>query len=353
MRVSAFDYVLPEERVAQHPVEPRDRARLLVARGEALAHRVVADLPALLPPALFVVNDTRVRRARLHARKPSGGRAEVLLLRPLGAAGAWLAMGRASKPIRPGTDLVVLDASGTPAPLRVRVRAKRGDGLLEVELDAGGADLEDAIERWGRVPLPPYVRREADDADAERYQTVFAREVGAAAAPTAGLHFTPGLLRALEQAGHALATVTLHVGLGTFQPVTAADLDEHPMHAEQFDVPERTARAIAEARRSGRPVVAVGTTVVRALETAAAGGRVRAARGETRLLVQPGHRFHAVDVLLTNFHLPRTTLLALACAFGGRERVLRAYEAAVREGYRFFSYGDAMLLYPTPGATAD
>jgi S-adenosylmethionine:tRNA ribosyltransferase-isomerase len=327
MRVSLFDYELPEELIAQHPAPDREAARVMVVSDAlALAHRSVADLPSLLPKdALVVVNDTRVRRARLIARKSSGGRAEIFLLRPTDG-GTWIAMGRASKPFRFPSELSI-------EPLIVRLEKKRDDGLLEVSLRATEGTVDEAIEKVGRVPLPPYIKRDPDDDDAERYQTVYARHVGAVAAPTAGLHLSEAMLARLD-----VVPITLHVGLGTFQPVTADDLDDHPMHAESFEIPVDSARRISEARAEGRPIVAVGTTVVRALES-------EGTRGETRLLIQPGFRFRAVDLLLTNFHLPRSTLLALVCAFGGRERILEAYATAVRERYRFFSYGDAMLVH--------
>lgn len=345
MRVALFDYELPEERIAQHPTPDREAARLLVL-AEIVSHGTITELPELLPPrSLVVVNDTRVRRARLIAKKTSGGRAEIFLLRPL-AAGRWLAMGRSSKPFRFPTVLEVLGRAGETTPLRVRLVSRLEDGLLDVELETSEGSVDDAIERFGRIPLPPYIKRDADDADAERYQTIFARTLGAVAAPTAGLHLSRALLDRLEARGHTMTTVTLHVGLGTFQPVAVDDFDDHPMHAESFEVSAQAARAIAAARAEKRPIVAIGTTVVRALESATnAGGAVGAFAGETRLLIQPGHFFRVVSHLVTNFHLPRSTLLALVCAFGGRERVLEAYANAVRERYRFFSYGDAMLIH--------
>jgi S-adenosylmethionine:tRNA ribosyltransferase-isomerase len=295
--------------------------------------------------------------ARLLGQKAdTGGKAEIFLVRKVGdrevngrAVEVWHAMGRASKSLRFGSEVVF-------ANLRAQLlgRAEDEGGLLEVGLyTTNGATVQEAIREEGHVPLPPYIKREDDDADRERYQTVFARVDGAIAAPTAGLHLSRALLGRLSAHGHEVATVTLHVGLGTFQPVTAEDLDQHPMHAERYEVSRTTQDAIARARERDAKVVAVGTTVVRALETScdpARPGCVLASAGETRLLVQPGYRFRVVDVLLTNFHLPRSTLLALACAFGGTERVLEAYRAAVEENYRFYSYGDAMLLYRSGGA---
>lgn len=337
MRVDLFDYELPEELIAQTPAPSREAARMMVVR-DGIAHRTIADLPSLVPEdALIVVNDTRVRHARLIGKKGSGGRAEIFLLRPL-PAGRWEAMGRASKPFRFPSDIAIVDAKENPTPLSVKLVRRIEDAILEVELACREGSVDDAIERFGRVPLPPYIKRDPDAADAERYQTVFSRELGAVAAPTAGLHLSEALL---ERWKDRVVAITLHVGLGTFQPVTADDLDAHAMHAETFSIAPDVARTIEEARAQKRPIVAVGTTVVRALESHAAG-----MTGETRLLIQPGHGFRAVDILLTNFHLPKSTLLALVAAFAGRERILAAYAEAVRERYRFFSYGDAMLVWP-------
>jgi S-adenosylmethionine:tRNA ribosyltransferase-isomerase len=350
MRVDRFDYALPPERIAQEPAGTREAARLLVV-SEPIAHRTIADLADhVAPGTLIVVNDTRVIPARILGTKESGGKAEVFLVRKLDAGvdaegrafQRWRAMARASKAIREGTRI-------TSDELVVVVEARSEDaGLFEVRLATSGAgSLDDAIRAQGRVPLPPYIKRDPRADDAERYQTVFARVPGAVAAPTAGLHLTTALLERLESRGCVVRTCTLHVGLGTFQPVTVDDLDHHPMHAESFEVPPALASAVADARARSAPVLAVGTTVVRALESAAdpeRDGHVVARAGETRLLVQPGYRFRVVDRLLTNFHLPKSTLLALVCAFAGTERVLDAYAAAVRERYRFFSYGDAMLL---------
>jgi S-adenosylmethionine:tRNA ribosyltransferase-isomerase len=350
MRVDAFDYELPPELIAQRPAAERGGARLLVVGRAAVEHRAVADLAELVPEgALIVANDTRVMRARLLGQKVgSGGKTEILLVRregtvePEGRLGErWRAMGRASKPLREGAEIDCGE-------VRVVLRGRTEGGLFEVDLfSRGGGSVEEAIERSGHVPLPPYIKRADDAADAGRYQTVFARVPGAVAAPTAGLHLHEALLARMRERGCEIATVTLHVGLGTFQPVTVDDLDDHPMHAERFEVSRATASAVARARERGAPVVAVGTTVVRALESAVDArrpGAVRPCSEETHLLVQPGYDFKVVDRLLTNFHLPRSTLLALACAFGGTERVLSAYKEAVRARYRFFSYGDAMLL---------
>jgi S-adenosylmethionine:tRNA ribosyltransferase-isomerase len=368
VRVDELQYELPGELIAQRPAERRELARLMhLPPAGGIEHRTIEDLPELLPSGtLVVVNDTRVVPARLLARKrETGGRVEVFLVRPRGArelevepgkartVAVWKALGRSNKPLRFGTDLEVTirgqEEQGA-AGLVVRLLGRsEEDGLLEVALwTPDGGSLDEALRACGHVPLPPYIKREDDAFDADRYQTVYARHDGAVAAPTAGLHLTNALLGRLAVRGCELASVTLHVGLGTFQPVTAADLSEHPMHAEPYVVSEAAAGAIAGARARGSPVVAVGTTTVRALETAAdpaAPGCGSPGSGDTRILVQPGHPWRVVDGLLTNFHLPRSTLLALVCAFAGTERVLEAYRAAVAARYRFYSYGDAMLLW--------
>jgi S-adenosylmethionine:tRNA ribosyltransferase-isomerase len=376
MRVDALHYELPPELIAQRPAEDRELARLLVLPPGAGApeSRRVRELPELLPPgALVIVNDTRVIPARLLGRKrETGGQVEVLLVRHLGAreleiapgvvraTEIWRAMGKASKSLRFGADVEITrrgEETG-PAALIVRLLGRaEEDGLLEVALWSTSDDSVDAgLRACGHVPLPPYIKREDEADDAERYQTVYARHDGAVAAPTAGLHITHSLLGRLAVRGCEVASVTLHVGLGTFQPVTVDDLDRHPMHAERYTISRSTSDAIARARDRGAPVIAIGTTTVRALESAADPGRpghAFASSGETRLLVQPGHDWRVVDGLLTNFHLPRSTLLALVCAFGGTERVLAAYRLAVIERYRFFSYGDAMLIWRTSDTPCD
>jgi S-adenosylmethionine:tRNA ribosyltransferase-isomerase len=352
VRVSDFDYALPPERIAQAPLPRRDDARLYFlprSAREGTPHRAIRELPDLLPEgALLVVNDTRVIPARLKATKPTGGRAELLLVEPLASDDGlshWRCLGGASKPIRPGP--LHLKGEGAPA---CAVVATDGE-YVDVVLDLAPEALPRVLERIGEVPLPPYIRREEPSGtdDRQRYQTIFAERPGAVAAPTAGLHFTPKLLQALSARGCERATVTLHVGPGTFAPLRSDELDGVELHPERYQIPTETADAIARARAERRPVVAVGTTVVRTLETAANDdGTVRAGEGSTRLFIKPGHRFRAVDALVTNFHLPRSTLLMLVAAFvgatDGRARVLAAYEDAVREGYRFYSYGDAMLI---------
>jgi S-adenosylmethionine:tRNA ribosyltransferase-isomerase len=370
VRCALLDYDLPPELIASRPLEQRDGARLLVFSKEgdpgeapAIEHRSIRELDELLPPgALVVVNDTRVLPARLFGRKPgTGGKVELLLVQRIeggegrpGSAERWRAMGRSSKPLRAGSEIELEEGGG----LRARVDAREEDGgLLVVTLMAPeGRSVAEAIEALGHMPLPPYMRRDDDASDRVRYQTVFAREPGAVAAPTAGLHVSEALLSRLSARGIEVAAVTLHVGLGTFQPVTAEDLDQHRMHAEAYSVTADVAAAIDRARERGAPVVAIGTTVVRALESAAdpaRPGRALVKQGETRLLIQPGYRFRVVDALVTNFHLPRSTLLALVFALAGRERVLAAYRAAIEARYRFYSYGDAMLIRPRAWASQD
>jgi S-adenosylmethionine:tRNA ribosyltransferase-isomerase len=341
VKLSDFDYPLPEELIAQAPVTPRDASRLLVVPPDAPPrHAAFTDLPGLLDAGdLLVFNDTRVIPARLVGRKPSGGRVELLLCEPLegGLGRRWRAMGQASKPIREGA---VLEFDG----LAARVDQVEGEGFYVVTLDREGRDLEAALGRAGRIPLPPYVRRAPSAEDAERYQTVYARAPGSAAAPTAGLHFTPALLERLAARGVLRTAVTLHVGPGTFLPVRGDSIEGHRMHGERYVVPAAAAAAVADARGRGARVVAVGTTSVRTLESAWRDGAVQAGEGRTELFIRPGYRYRAVDALVTNFHLPRSTLLMLVCAFGGTDRVLAAYREAVADRYRFFSYGDAMFL---------
>lgn len=346
MKTLDLDYQLPEALIAAQPAERRDGARLLVVDGDALIDSTIEALATLIPErALVVVNDTRVRRARVFgARKGSGGRIEVLFIRRLSSLGdgreRWEAIGRSSKPLRAGTVIEWDEVS-------IEVLDKSADATLLVAVDAGGKDFERVLEERGHLPLPPYMRRSDELADLERYQTVYARRTASAAAPTAGLHLTPALFERLRERNVRVARLELEIGLGTFRPVTAADLDDHPMHAETLEVGEDLVAAVAEARERGAPVVAVGTTVVRALESAAdpaRPGHVATMRGETRLLIQPGYRFQVVDALLTNFHVPQSTLLALVSAFAGHQRVMAAYRHAVAARYRFLSYGDAMWI---------
>jgi len=350
MKLTDFDYALPEERIAQTPAEPRDSALLFVHRiaADQSEHRRVRDLVDLLAPGdLLVLNDTRVLPARLLGKRASGGKVELLLLEP--SAGGWRALVRPAGRMREGERV---DLEGGALRARLVRRLEGPEWEVELECGASGASVEELLERFGRMPLPPYIRRDAADQelaafDRERYQTVYARERGAVAAPTAGLHFTPELLAALERRGIQRTHVTLHVGLGTFQPVTSERIEDHPMHAERFVLPESAERAVRAARERGGRVVAVGTTSVRVLESCASGdGLVRAGSGETRIFLKPGDRLRATDALLTNFHLPRSTLLMLVSALAGRERILRLYAEALAGPYRFYSYGDAQLLLP-------
>ena len=325
MLTSELDYELPEALIAQAPAEPRDSSRLMVVDVEerSIAHHLFRDLPRFLRPAdALVLNETKVLPARLLARKESGGEVELLFLRELG--GAWEVLARSSKRLKPGLTL-------TAGADELEVIESLGDGHWVVE----GGDLRGTMERNGRMPLPPYIR---PSAEAERaYQTLYARTPGSAAAPTAGFHFTEEVLRKVERAGAGIARVTLHVGAGTFAPIRVEKLQEHRMHAEHYSVPEATIRTLEKAER----LVAVGTTVARSLETWAATGE---REGESRLFVYSGYEWRAVDVLLTNFHLPRSTLLAMVMSFGGKELVREAYRVAIEERYRFYSFGDAMLL---------
>jgi S-adenosylmethionine:tRNA ribosyltransferase-isomerase len=334
VRVDLFDFDLPQELIAQRPAVPRDSARLLDVT-DGLHDRTVRDLPRLLQPGdLLVFNDTRVIPARLIGTRASGGKVEALLIRQQ-AADRWLAFARPGKRLRIGDALTFGALTG-------KVAAKHAAGSIDITFDRGGAELMAAIETAGAVPLPPYIRDGIADArDRADYQTLFARIDGSVAAPTAGLHFTPELMAALDAAGVRTANVTLHVGAGTFQPVRVDNTDQHVMHSEWGEVSQATADAIAAAKR----VVSIGTTALRLLESVARDGPVRAWTGETDIFITPGFQFRAIDVLLTNFHLPRSTLFMLVSAFAGLERMQAAYAHAVAERYRFYSYGDCCLLH--------
>lgn len=348
LRTADFDYQLPEELIAQAPSTARGASRLLVVRpnGEtggpagaaaSLADRWFSDLPDLIPAGdLLVLNTTRVRHARFLGTRPSGAPAEVLLIHPA-QDDCWVALGKPGSALRPGK----------------RIRIGPGAAIETVEVLAEGnrvvrfigLDADEAIRRHGRLPLPPYIARAPDAADEERYQTVYAEREGSVAAPTAGLHFTSELLQALEARGVRLGHLDLEVGPGTFKPVEAEEIRAHVMHPERYQVPVALADAIRATRAAGGRVWAVGTTVVRALESAAAGsGLVRAGQGETRLMITPGYRFQVVDRLITNFHLPRSTLLMLVAAFAGMDVMRAAYAHAIAARYRFYSYGDAMVV---------
>ena len=344
MRRADFSYELPAELIAQAPLPGRSASRLLACDGATGTLRDLAfwDLPELLAPGdLLVLNDTRVLPARLRGTKPTGGAVEILLERLTGDR-TFLAQARSSKGFRPGSTIEL------PGGARAEVTGRAGD-LFEMELDTAA---EDYFTTHGEMPLPPYIGRPAGPADRERYQTVYAREPGAVAAPTAGLHFDAALFEALAARRVEVARLTLHVGAGTFQPVRVDDILEHRMHPERVRVDASVVDAVAATRVRGGRVVAVGTTVVRSLESAARSGRLTPLEGETDLFIYPGFRFRVVDALITNFHLPESTLLMLVSALAGRERVLEAYRHAVAARYRFFSYGDAMFVLPAPGAVA-
>jgi S-adenosylmethionine:tRNA ribosyltransferase-isomerase len=331
MLVSEFDYELPEALIAQHPVPQRSASRLLRldARTGAIADLAFADFPGLVDERdVVVLNDTRVVKARLAGRKASGGRVELFVERALGAREA-LALIRASHAPAPGSEVLIED-------LPVKIEAREGE-LYRVRFPE---DIDAVLERHGAVPLPPYIKHAPRDEDAERYQTVYAEAPGAVAAPTAGLHFDQSILKKIEQRGANIAKITLHVGLGTFQPPRVDEVEAHRMHSERYRIPRKTWEEIA-----GKRVLAVGTTSLRTLEAAARSGSLE---GETDLFVYPGFEFRVVQRLLTNFHLPKSTLLMLVCAFAGKENIFRAYAHAIAQCYRFFSYGDAMLIERSP-----
>jgi len=336
MRVSDFDYTLPEDRIARYPLAGREDSRLLVP-GAALQDRIIRELPELVRPGdVWVINDTRVIPARLLGQKPSGGRVELLLLEPSGEDDVWLAWGKSNKPLKPG--LIVNIAPGFSA----EVLAREGK---EVRIHLHADNVLQAIEQYGHMPLPPYIDRPDSEEDKQRYQTVFARHAGAVAAPTAGLHLSDALMDAMRSAGAEFARVTLHVGPGTFQPMQVEHTEDHRMHEEAYIVPDEAAGLVNRARREGRRIVAVGTTSLRTLEAASDKyGALQAGSGRTDLFITPGYTFRITDALLTNFHLPRSTLLMLVCALAGQETVMQAYQHARDGNYRFYSYGDAMFV---------
>ena len=362
MNVDLFDFDLPEERIALRPARPRDAARLLVVRpGEGRDDRVVRDLPELLSPGdTLVVNDTKVIAAELRGERTRDGtsaRIQATLLKRIDPC-RWQALARPGKRLAVGDWIrfgAVADNACLVAGLDAVVEEKGEGGELRLRFDIAGAFLDEAIAAIGHMPLPPYIggRRAQDDADRRDYQTVFAQVEGAVAAPTAGLHFTDGLLASLEATGIARHAVTLHVGAGTFLPVKAADTGAHRMQAEWGSVSAATAAALNATRERGGRIVAVGTTALRLLESASDDtGKIGCFAGETSLFITPGYRFRAVDLLMTNFHLPRSTLFMLVAAFSGRQTMLAAYRHAIAAGYRFYSYGDACLLYPETDSTA-
>jgi len=357
MRVDLFDFVLPQDRIALRPVDPRDSARMLVvpAGSAPLQDRSLLDLPGYLRAGdALVVNDTRVIHARLtgyRTRGESRARIDATLIERL-SPNEWRALARPAKKLALDERVCFGSSSTSDAcllgRLDARVSAKGENGEVVFAFDLSGAVLDEAIEARGAMPLPPYIagKRAADARDEADYQTVFAHEAGAVAAPTAGLHFTPRLLSGVEAAGVTLQRVTLHVGAGTFLPVKADDTDAHEMHTEQFSIPESTAAALNETRAKGGRIVCVGTTALRCLESAAdESGRIAAGSGATDIFITPGYRFRVADLLLTNFHLPRSTLFMLVSAFSGLERMKQVYAHAIKSGYRFYSYGDACLLF--------
>ena len=336
MRLSDFDYNLPGELIAQFPAPERTGSRLLHVDGIRLSDRLFTEFPGLLHPGdVLVFNDTRVIKARLFGQKATGGQVEILVERLLPNNEA-LAFVRASKTPRAGARIQVANR------VEFEVLGRRED-LFHLRCHASES-LPDVLETVGRLPLPPYITHAPDVIDESRYQTVYANQTGAVAAPTAGLHFDDAMLARLDKIGVKRATVTLHVGAGTFQPVRAENLSEHKMHSERYTVPEKTVALINEARSQGKKITAVGTTSLRALESAALSGELKAGENETDLFITPGYHFKVVDRLLTNFHLPKSTLLMLVSAFGGHTNLRNAYEHAVNQRYRFFSYGDAMLI---------
>ena len=341
MRLDDFDFALPPELIALEPPPDRESARLLTLSRDqgAIAETLISNLPELiLPTDLLVLNDTKVIPARVFGEKSTGGKAEIFLVRRIETEREeWLALIRSSKPSKAGT--VINLPEGVTA-----VVVGRGENEEWLVSFSGGEEFMLWLERNGSVPLPPYIRRAPHEKDRERYQTVFARERGAVAAPTAGLHFTEQLLDRIRARGAGIATVTLHVGLGTFMPVRVDDLSKHRMHKERYSIPEETVAAISRCRARGGRVIAVGTTVARTLEYAAEGDVPRVGCGEADIFIYPGYDFKVVDALVTNFHLPKSTLLMLVSAFAGRERILSAYCSAIERGFRFYSYGDAMFI---------
>lgn len=336
MNRTEFHYDLPAELIAQQPLPERSASRLLVVRGHSRKDRTFADLPRLLKSNdLLVLNDSRVIRARLRGRKPTGGQVEMLLERITGARTATAQLKASRSPVE-GAEMCLSNGSN------VRVLGRQG-ALFRLQFDT---DIEPLLEAHGEVPLPPYIRRRAAPEDQSRYQTVYARDDGSVAAPTAGLHFDAESLQALRERGIETEFLTLHVGIGTFAPVRTQRIEDHRLHSEWCQITAATCERIRQTRQLGGRIVAVGTTAVRALESAAQGGEPEPFEGETSLFIRPGYRFRVVDALITNFHLPESSLLMLVCAFAGRDRMLSAYRHAVAQRYRFFSYGDAMLIEP-------
>ncbi len=345
MDVTDFDYSLPDELIARSPLKRRDASRLLELKEEGLVDRTISDLIDLVEPGdVWVLNDTRVIPARLLGKKESGGKVELLLLEPAGegseGADEWTAWGKSNKPLKPGEVITIAED------FKAEILSREGK---EVRVHLMAEDVMSAIEANGHMPLPPYIDRPDSEEDKKRYQTVFANEPGAVAAPTAGLHLTKELMRNMEAAGATFVHVTLHVGPGTFQPVQVDNVNDHVMHEEAYQISESAAEEINRAKREGRRVVAVGTTSLRTLEAAAGDEGVMAGSGRTDIFIYPGYDFKIVDALLTNFHLPKSTLLMLVSALAGRRRMMAAYEYAKAQAYRFYSYGDAMFVRKMSG----
>ncbi len=343
MKTRDFYYDLPQELIAQYPAKQRTDSRLLYLnrKQSTIEDRHFIDFPGLIQPEdVLVFNNTRVIPARLFGHKATGGKVEILIERITSEHSA-VAHVRASKTPKTGSE-IILDSSDSAHNDSFKVEGRHDD--LFVISSAADSKITDILERIGHMPLPPYIERPDEQQDLDRYQTVYAQEPGAVAAPTAGLHFDENILATIKDKGVQSAFVTLHVGAGTFQPVRSEDIAEHKMHSEYLVVPEETVRLCNQARSKGGRIIAIGTTAVRSLETAAADGMLKPYSGETDIFIYPGHVFKSVDALLTNFHLPESTLLMLVCAFAGYETTMRAYEHAVRQGYRFFSYGDAMFI---------
>lgn len=344
MQTAELSYSLPQELIAQAPLGERDASRMLfIDRSQGVyQHRTIRELPCVVSPSLIVLNDTKVIPARIFAKKPTGGRVELLLVERISQSSGeqkWLAMSRSSKGVRPGLALEAAEGE-----LQIAIENREQSGRFLVCLRARQS-IDALISRCGTVPLPPYIRRPPDNQDLDRYQTIYAKSEGAVAAPTAGLHFSKAIMAELEARGSEFAFLTLHIGPGTFTPVRTDSLNEHAMHSERFEVPVKTFEAVRRAKEEGRQVLAVGTTAVRALESICDSDETyRPGMQQTSLFIYPPYRFKVVDALLTNFHLPRSTLLALVMAFAGPDLIRRSYAAAVEARYRFFSYGDAMLI---------
>ncbi|MFQ5355051.1 MAG: tRNA preQ1(34) S-adenosylmethionine ribosyltransferase-isomerase QueA [Mariprofundaceae bacterium] len=338
MNLSDFDYGLPKALIARHPEAERDASRLLIlSENGNISDVMIRDIHSLVRPGdVWVLNDTKVLPARLPGKKASGGKVEILLLEPASEAHIWLAWGKSNKPLESG--IIIHFSKGFSGEI-----LSRNGKQIRIRLTAD--DVASAIEKHGHMPLPPYIDRPDTEEDKQRYQTIYAKHTGAAAAPTAGLHLTQELMARMQAAGAEFAHVTLHVGPGTFEPVQVDKIENHAMHEEAYQVPEKAAVAVNAALDEGRRVVAVGTTSLRTLEAACTeGGRVETGAGRTSIFIYPGYRFRVVSALLTNFHLPQSTLLMLVSALAGRERIMAAYEHARSEGYRFYSYGDAMFI---------